>query len=102
MRTEVTCSPGRTRVRAGAALADVVVLDDLVDVHFSTPGGHQPADVRSSLVDAVFELPELQTRHQLHATVPLGDAELLFQVRRHCPGAHVRAAGASCLLDGEL
>lgn len=102
MRTEVTCSRGRTLVRSGSALAEVRVDDDVVDVHFSTPAGHQPTDVRSSLVAAVFDLPELRTSRLLRATVPLGDAELLIQVRRRCPSARSRAAGASCLVDAPL
>ena len=102
MRIDVSSSADRTVLHAGTAVAEVRVGANTVDVRFSAPAGHLPADARSSLVAAVFALPDLHTHRRLRATVPLGDAELLLQVRRRCPEARARAAGASCLLDGQL
>jgi hypothetical protein len=85
-----------------SAVADVTYRDTEVDVHFHVRSGHVAADARAGVVDAVFELPGLREHRLLRASIPIGDAELLHQLRRRCPSLSARAAGATCLVDAEL
>jgi hypothetical protein len=105
MRTEVITTGEVTAVFAGEdrdACADVIRREAEVEIHFHTRGGHVPQGVRRLLVEAVFDLPELRERRRLLASVPIGDAELLDQLRRRCESMDTRAAGATCLVDAEL
>ncbi|HEU5268111.1 MAG TPA: hypothetical protein VFU35_15485 [Jatrophihabitans sp.] len=83
-------------------VADVTFRDAEVAVHFHVGSGHVPPDARASVVDAVFELPELGEHRMLRASIPIGDAELLHLLRRRCPSLSARAAAATCLVDAEL
>jgi hypothetical protein len=49
--------------------------------------GHIPPGSRASLVDAVMDLPEVQSSTRLEATVPLGDGEALERLRQRTEGA---------------
>jgi hypothetical protein len=105
MRTEVITMDGSTAVFAGDqrdAGADVIPRGAAVEIHFHTRGGHVPPEVRGVLIDAVFNLPELQGHRRLLASVPIGDAELIAQLRRRCESIATRAAGATCLIDAEV
>jgi hypothetical protein len=91
----------------GRCVASVETYDDHtgeagVAITFEVAAGHLPPHVRRDLVDAVFELPELRHSHHLRATMPLGDAELLTSLRAHCGHLNARAAGSTCLVDGDL
>jgi hypothetical protein len=73
-----------------------------VAIIFEIAAGHLPPHVRRELVDAVFALPELRDSHHMRVTMPLGDAELLTSLRAHCGHLNARAAGSTCLVDGDL
>jgi hypothetical protein len=64
--------------------------------------GHLPTGSRARLVDAVLDLPELQSSGHLEATVPLGDAESLHRLRERTDDMTTRAAGGSALVDADL
>jgi hypothetical protein len=64
--------------------------------------GHLPTGSRTRLVDAMFDLPELQDGEQLEAAVPIGDAEILDRLRQRCAEVRTRPAGATCLVEAQL
>jgi hypothetical protein len=64
--------------------------------------GHLPTGSRTRLVDAMFDLPELQAGDQLEAAVPIGDAEILDRLRQRCADMQTRPAGATCLVEAQL
>jgi len=64
--------------------------------------GPAPPGSRASLVDAVMDLPEVQAGSRLEATVPLGDAESLEQLRDRTEGTATRAAGSTALVDADI
>jgi hypothetical protein len=102
MRTEEFFADKRAALRSGGAeevAAEVVVRDTEVDVHFHVKAGPVPPTARAALVDELFALPALRSRTVLHASVPLGDVELIDELRRRCELIDVRAAGATCLID---
>jgi hypothetical protein len=89
----------------GRCVASVEFDDDReegVTVTFEIAAGHLPPHVRRELVEAVFALPELRDSHHLRVTMPLGDVELLASLRTHCHELNTRAAGSTCLVDGDL
>jgi hypothetical protein len=61
----------------------------------------RPGD-RASLVDAVMDLPEVQTNDTLEAAVPRGDIESVERLRERTDNPVLRAAGASTLLDASI
>ena len=61
----------------------------------------RPGD-RSSLVDAVMDLPEVQTSDRVEASVPYGDSESLQRLRERTDDAQTRVAGATALLDANV
>jgi hypothetical protein len=61
----------------------------------------RPGD-RTSLVDAVMDLPEVQASSRLEATVPVGDAESVERLRERTDDTELRAAGATTLLDANV
>src|SRR5256885_1830355 len=87
----------------GCTVAAAEVADDGEAVHlqFRIAAGHLPTQVRHRLIETVFELPAFAEDRNVKAALPLGDSELLEAMRGHCKELHTRAAGASCLLDGE-
>ena len=88
----------------GHAIAHVDVNDDgaIVDLRFSVNQGHLPVRARRLLVEAAFDLPMLKEPRLVHATLPLGDVDLLDGLRRHCTHLDTRAAGATCLVDADV
>jgi hypothetical protein len=64
--------------------------------------GHIAPGSRARLVDAVMELPEVQTSERLQATVPLGDGESLERLRERTDDADTRPAGSTALLDANM
>lgn len=64
--------------------------------------GHIPPGTRTSLVDTVMDLPEVQDSKRLEAALPLGDSESLGRLRERCEDVTTRAAGASALLDADI
>ena len=85
----------------GASIGAAVVVDDgrFLQLTFQIAHGHLPVTARRELVDAVFALPELAARRLVRAAIPIGDAELLTELRTRLTDVHTRAAGATCLID---
>jgi len=81
-----------------------LVLDDAdgIDLSCHIDAGHLPVGVREELIDAIFAVPEVQARHRIRATIPLGDASLLDAIRARCSDINTRGAGASCLIDATI
>jgi hypothetical protein len=85
------------------AVAHVDLVDaDTVRASLHVEPGHLPARVRTRLVDAVFDDPDVRRRHQVQITLPLGDFEILDRVRQRGVIATFRAAGSTCLVEAEL
>ena len=82
--------------------ATVVIEPNCVYVNFHVDSGHLPACTRSHLVDSVFSLSQLGSGRMLHASVPVGDVELLDALRDKCTDMTVHTAGATCLVEGIL
>jgi hypothetical protein len=64
--------------------------------------GHVTPGSRATLVDAVLNLPEVQTSERLKATVPLGDSESLQRLRERTSETHTRPAGSTALVDANI
>jgi hypothetical protein len=80
---------------------------DLVDAETTraslhVASGHLPVGLRTRLVDAVFDNPDVRSRRRVQVTLPLGDTEILDRVRQRGVIATFRAAGSTCLLEAEL
>jgi hypothetical protein len=63
---------------------------------------YAPPGYRTSLVDAVMDLPEVQACDRVEAAVPYGDSESLERLRERTEDAQTRAAGATTLLDANI
>jgi hypothetical protein len=63
---------------------------------------YAPPGYRTSLVDAVMDLPEVQASDRMEAAIPYGDAESLERLRQRTQDAEARAAGATTLLDANI
>ncbi len=61
----------------------------------------RPGD-RTSLVDAVMDLPEVQGSQRVEASVPYGDGESLDRLRQRTADPQTRVAGATTLLDANV
>ena len=61
----------------------------------------RPGD-RTSLVDAVMDLPEVRASERVEATVPYGDAESVQRLTERTDDTALRAAGATTLLDANI
>ena len=61
----------------------------------------RPGD-RTSLVDAVMDLPEVQASSRMEAAVPYGDIEFFEHLKERTYDAIMRAAGATTLLDANI
>jgi hypothetical protein len=94
-RSVSVCNDGRT-----LAAAEIADHGAAVFLQFRVGAGPLPSTVRQQLIEATFNAPELKTDRPIKAALPLGDIELLEALRQHCRDVHVRAAGASCLVDG--
>jgi len=64
--------------------------------------GRVPPGSRTSLVNAVMDLPEVQASARLEATVPLGDGESLDQLRERTEDTATRPAGSTALVDADI
>lgn len=88
---------------ATLAVAHVELVDaDTARASLHVVPGHLPVGVRSRLVDAVFDDPDVRSCRQLQLTLPLGDFEILDGVRRRGVLVTFRAAGSTCLVEAEL
>jgi hypothetical protein len=64
--------------------------------------GHLPAGIRTRLVDALLDTPEVSSCKHLLVALPLGDTEILDRIHQRCDPADVRPAGATCLVEADL
>ncbi|MET1006034.1 MAG: hypothetical protein ABWX96_10820 [Propionibacteriaceae bacterium] len=64
--------------------------------------GHLPVGTRQRVADAVHEAVVADHAGHLTASVPVGDAELVDGIRDRLSDVHVRAAGASCIIEGDV
>jgi hypothetical protein len=64
--------------------------------------GHTPPGSRARLVDAVMDLPEVQSSPRLEATVSLGDTESLERLRERTDETVTRPAGSTALVDAKI
>src|SRR5215467_12179276 len=64
--------------------------------------GHIAPGRRAELVDAVMDLPEVQSSERLEATVPLGDGETLQRLRDRTEATEIRAAGSTALVNAKI
>jgi hypothetical protein len=84
------------------AVADVTISSEAARASLRAEAGHLPPGIRTSLVDAVLDLPEVRNSSRLEATVPLGDSESLRRLRERCHDVSTHPAGASVLLDARI
>jgi hypothetical protein len=88
-----------------AAAADVITpwnSNGTVRVSLRAESGHIRPGTRSSLVDAVLDLPGVQDSARLEVVVPLGDSESLHRLQERCADVRIHAAGSSALVDATL
>ena len=64
--------------------------------------GHVPVASGAGLVEAILDLPEVQDRADMSATVPFGYAESLQQLRAHTTDLHTGRAGSTAIIDADL
>ena len=57
---------------------------------------------RTTLVDTVMDLPEVQGSRRVEASVPYGDGESLDRLRQRTEDAQTRVAGATTLVDANV
>jgi hypothetical protein len=85
--------------------ADVRARASSVDVEFTVGlagSGPTAQALRTELVEAVFGLPEVSQKREFHASLPLGEIDLLAALRPHCRDMRTRAAGSTCFVDATL
>ncbi len=97
-RTEIINDEDGRRV----ASADIEVVEESARTSLRVEAGHLPAGTRERLVDAVLDSPEVNASHQIEATIPIGDTDMLHRIRERCDTTESRAAGASCLIAAEI
>ncbi|MEP7023969.1 MAG: hypothetical protein ABJB47_09205 [Actinomycetota bacterium] len=88
-----------------AAAADVVtpgISNGTVRASLRAESGHIRPGTRSSLVDAVLDLPGVRDSARLEVVVPLGDSESLQRLQERCEDVRIHAAGSSALVDASL
>ena len=83
------------------AYADVRPTGSTVELSIDVTTGNPSPRLRRRLIDAVFDLDVMHSPRTLLATLPLGDVDLLDDMAQHCVSVHTRAAGHSCLVDGQ-
>ena len=87
---------------AGRSVAQATVIDDGEELRLriTIAGGPVPRAARRDVVRLAFAVPGVGAGREVHACVPLGDAELLDQLSRRLVHVRTRAAGSTCLVDG--
>jgi uncharacterized phage protein gp47/JayE len=87
------------------AAAEVAVSQEgagTVRASLHAASGPAPPGSRTSLVNAVMDLPEVQASARLEATVPLGDGESLERLRERTEDTATRPAGSTALVDADI
>jgi len=90
------------QIAAVAAVSTEVGPEGTVRTSMYAKSEHVRPGDRAHLVDAVMDLPEVQSAERLEATVPFGDAESVERLRERTDDAELRAAGATTLLDASV
>jgi hypothetical protein len=92
--------------RHGMVAAADVTISRESDRHARTSlraaAGHLAPGVRTRLVDAVLDLPELHDGARLEVAFPLGDSETLYRLRERCTNVTTHPAGATVLLEATI
>ena len=57
---------------------------------------------RTTLVDTVMDLPEVQASERVEASLPYGDGESLERLRQRTDDPRTRVTGATTLLDANV
>ena len=86
----------------GRVRADVRRDGPEVIVRFTTPGGHASSAAQAELVDSLFALPQVNESSHIRATLPLGESEIILRLAQRCSSLQTRAAGTTCILDGDV
>ena len=85
------------------AAAEIEVVDPSeVRASLHVEPGHLPVGIRTRLVDAVLDAPEVSSCEHVQVALPVGDTEILDRVRERCDTGEVRAAGTTCLVEADL
>lgn len=87
---------------AAAEVKPLDVPEGAVRASLLPSSGPTPPGSRGSLVDAVMDLPEVQSSQRLEATVPLGDTESLERLRERAEETVTRPAGSTALVDAKI
>ena len=99
-------APRHVEIRTGdhtVAAAEVSPAPDgTARASLHAASGHIPPGRRAELVDAVMDLPEVQSSERLEATVPLGDGETLQRLRERTENSATHPAGSTALVDAEI
>ncbi len=82
------------------AEARVSESGERVVVEFWAVPAALPRGLATDLVVRAFALPAVRPRRPVLVCVPRCDGELLLQARQFVQRAEVRAAGATCLIEG--
>lgn len=90
------------RVVASAHVTTSPDAPDTAEAALHAEAGHLPPGSRAHLVDVVVDLPEVRDRAHMTATVPLGDAESLQQLRARTSHMDTRQAGSTAIVDADL
>ena len=64
--------------------------------------GHITPGRRTSLVDAVLDLPGVRESARLEAAFSLGDSESLHRLEQRCEHVRTRPAGSSAIVEADL
>jgi hypothetical protein len=87
---------------AAAEVTPSDVSEGTVRASLLPSSGPTPPGSRARLVDAVMDLPEVQSSPRLEATVSLGDSESLERLRERTDETVTRPAGSTALVDAKI
>jgi hypothetical protein len=111
--TEQTVAPGESPAALhlewslvqgdGAPAGHVTVSGDgeVVVIEFALAGGQLPDGLRAEMLAEAFTLGCVRAARRVQVAVPLGDVDFLRGLAHHLNQPHVRAAGATCLIDSD-
>ena len=84
------------------AEARVSERDEQVVIEFWTDEPGLPAELGDQLVARAFALPAVRMHRPVLVCIPQRSCGLLARARRHVQDARTRAAGVTCLLEGQV
>lgn len=92
----------RLHIRTAAGSATVVTGASSVYLHVDLVGGHRPIGTDRALLDAAFNALRPGPERAVHASIPIGEPDLLGGLHAHLRQVRTRPAGSSCLVDAVL